>query len=71
MATTDEILAQKGDLTVHHYVTRKPMVSNNFDNETLAEAWERFDTEGRECWTSMDALVEAFDEVVAEEVGDV
>ena len=70
VATTEEILAQKGDLTVHHYVTRKPAVASNTNGEMLAEAWERFDAEGRDFWTGMDALVETLDEVVAQEAGD-
>lgn len=69
VATTEEILAQKGDLTVHHYVTRKPTVSHDSNGETLGEAWERFDADGREFWTGMDALVETLDEVVADEAG--
>lgn len=67
VATTDDILAQKGDLTVHHYVTRKQAVSGTTNGETLAGAWERFDEEGREFWTGMDALVETLDDVVAQD----
>lgn len=70
VASTDEILSQKGDLTVHHYVARKPTLSQDTNRETLAEAWKRFDTEGREFWTGMDAIVEALDEVVAQEARD-
>ena len=70
VATTAEVLAQKGDLTVHHYVTRKPTVSSSGYNKSLAEAWGQFDSEGREFWTGMDALVETLDEVVAQEAGD-
>ena len=69
VATTEEILAQQGDLTVHHYVTRKPTASSNANGETLAQAWDRFEAEGREFWTGMDALVETLDEVVARELG--
>ncbi len=70
VATTEEILAQGGDLTVHHYVTRKQVVSHNSNGETFAEAWKRFDDDGREFWTGMNTLVETLDEVVAEEAGD-
>ncbi|MBO6739925.1 MAG: SAM-dependent DNA methyltransferase [Phycisphaerales bacterium] len=70
VATTEEILAQNGDLTVHHYVARKSTVSHNSNGETLTEAWKRFDTDGRKFWTGMDALVETLDEVVAEEAED-
>lgn len=70
VATTDEILAQNGNLTVHHYVTRKHVSNSTENNETLAEIWERFDEEGREFWIGMDALVETMDEVISEEAGD-
>ncbi|MCP3997610.1 MAG: SAM-dependent DNA methyltransferase, partial [bacterium] len=69
-ATTKEILAQKGDLTVHHYVTRKPSVASTDRDDTLAEVWERFNSEGRDFWAGMDALAETLDEVVAQETGD-
>jgi type I restriction enzyme M protein len=70
VATTEEILDKHGDLTVHHYVTRKPTASSTANGETLAEAWDRFDSDGRKFWTGIDALVEMLDEVVAQEVGD-
>lgn len=70
VATTDEILVQDGDLTVHHYVVRKPVNTRSESSESLAAVWERFDTDGREFWTGMDALVETLEGVVAEDVGD-
>lgn len=70
VATTEEILAQNGDLTVHHYVVRKPVTGGSVITESLAEQWQRFDNVGREFWTGMDALVEALEGVVAKESGD-
>lgn len=70
VATTEEILAKGGDLTVHHYVTRKQDASRKSSGETLTEVWEQYDAEGREFWTGMGELVEKLDEVVAEEAGD-
>lgn len=70
VATTESILAQDGNLTVHHYVTRKQAVSRQSSGETLTEVWERYDTDGREFWTGMDELVETLGEIVAEEAGD-
>jgi type I restriction enzyme M protein len=67
VATTEDILVHKGDLTVHHYVTRRQTVSGTTNGETLAEAWDQFDAKGREFWTEMDALVEALDDVVSQE----
>jgi type I restriction enzyme M protein len=77
VATTEEILARGGDLTVHHYVTRKRININRRSGseagtaESIAAAWTRFDDDGRQFWTGMDALVEMLDDVVAEKVGDV
>lgn len=56
VASTDEILAHEGDLTVHHYVARKPTTRGSV--ESLATLWERFDAEGREFWIGMDGLIE-------------
>lgn len=67
VATTTELLANEGDLTVHHYVTRNPSVSRTSNAETLAEEWKRFDAAGRDFWTGMDALGETLDEAVARE----
>lgn len=70
VATTEEILANDGDLTVHHYVTRKVASKGSESTQSLAQVWERFDADGREFWTGMDALIEVLEGVVAEESGD-
>lgn len=67
LATTEEILANDGDLTVHHYVTRKVANKGSESAQSLAKVWERFDADGREFWTGMDVLVEVLESVVAEE----
>jgi len=71
VATTDEILAQHGDLTVHHYVVRKATSSTADSAELLAENWARFDTQGRGFWMAMDELAETLHGAVPEEVSDV
>ncbi len=71
VATTDEILAKSGDLTVHHYVARKATGSTAKSTESLAESWKHFETAGREFWMVMDELVETLDSDVAEKVIDV
>lgn len=71
VATTDEILAQDGDLTVHHYVIRNPASRGTESAESLAALWDRFDGDGREFWTGLDGLVEMLEGVVAETTGDV
>jgi type I restriction enzyme M protein len=70
VATTKDILTKNADLTVHHYVTRKPTVSDNANCETLAQAWDRFDGDGRDFWIGMDALVEKLDEGCDQGTGD-
>jgi type I restriction enzyme M protein len=70
VATTQEILANDGALTVHHYVTRKVASKGAESTQSLGQVWERFDADGREFWTGMDALVEMLESVVAEESGD-
>lgn len=70
VATTDEILAKGGDLTVHHYVTRRAAAPGAMATESLGENWERFDLDGREFWMGMDEVVVTLDGVIAEEVAD-
>jgi type I restriction enzyme M protein len=70
VATTDEILAKDGNLTVHHYVARKPGNRGVGSVQFLPEMWEKFDSAGRDYWTEMDALVEILEGIVAEEAGD-
>ena len=70
VATMDEILAQNGDLTVHHYVVRKLDGRGSEATEPLAEIWRQFDTDGRDFWTGMDALVDTLQDAVAEEQND-
>jgi type I restriction enzyme M protein len=70
VATTEEILGKDGDLTVHHYVVRKPVRQRAESIQTVADEWERFDSDGREFWIGMDALVEMLEGVVAEDLAD-
>ena len=70
VATTDEILAKSGDLTVHHYVARKATRSTAKSTESLAENWKHFETAGREFWMEIDELVETLNSDVAEKVID-
>jgi type I restriction enzyme M protein len=69
VATTNEILARSGDLTVHHYVTRATNISPG-STDTLTEIWKQFDSNGHEFWMGMEELIENLDGVFSEEVGD-
>jgi type I restriction enzyme M protein len=69
VVTTEEIMANGGDLTVHHYVERKHTVAA-VSTASLAENWQRFDTDGREFWIGMDELIEDLDGLIAEDVAD-
>ncbi len=71
VATTDDILAQNGDLTVHHYVSRKSTGSAIESTESLAECWEKVDTGGRGFWIALEEFVENLDNTVAGEDPDV
>lgn len=67
VATTEEVLAKEGNLSIPRYV--RP-VGNNINNgeQSLKKVWAAFETEGREFWQQMDELVEMLDELVAGEV---
>jgi len=71
VAKTEEILAQDGDLTVHHYVVRNSANGRAQSGQSLAEVWQKFDADGREFWMEMDGLVETLEGVIGEAVGDV
>lgn len=70
VASTGQILAQGGDLTVHHYVDRKASSARASGVETITYTWHQFETAGREFWLSMDELSEQLDTLVAKEAGD-
>lgn len=69
VAAMEQILANGGDLTVHHYVTRATIVPTG-STKSLAETWERFDADGREFWLAMDELVDQLDGLGAGENAD-
>ena len=70
VATTDQILSKKGDLTVHHYVDRKSSIRTD-STASLRETWDQFETDGREFWMSMDELSDTLESTIDEEVADV
>ena len=71
VATTDEVLAKDGNLSIPRYVRpageRQRATGIGRD---LQAAWAAFDASGREFWQQMDALVDMLDGVVAEEASD-
>lgn len=66
VAATDDILANDGDLTVHHYVNRAGAPSIE-SAQSVTASLDRFDTDGRDFWLAMDELVEMLDGAVAME----
>ena len=70
VATTDQVLSKKGDLTVHHYVDRKSSIRTD-STASLRETWDQFETGGREFWMSMDKLSDTLESTIDEEVADV
>jgi type I restriction enzyme M protein len=68
VATTDDVLAKDGDLSIPKYVEKiKPSTESSLD---LPATWANFESDGRSFWTEMDSLVEMLDGVVAEEAND-
>ena len=68
VATTDEVLAKEGDLSIPKYVEKvKSSTEGSLD---LPASWAKFESDGRSFWTKMDSLVEMLDGVVAEEPND-
>ena len=68
VATTDEVLAKDGDLSIPKYVEKvKSSTEGSLD---LPASWANFESDGRSFWTEMDSLVEMLDGVVAEEAND-
>ena len=70
VATTEEVLAKDGNLSIPRYVKKKTASTGDGGSRDLATAWSAFEQEGREFWTEMDALVEMLDGVVAGEASD-
>jgi type I restriction enzyme M protein len=68
VATTDEVLAKDGDLSIPKYVEKvKSSTEGSLD---LPVSWANFESDGRSFWSEMDSLVEMLDGVVAEEAND-
>jgi len=70
VATTDQVLANGGNLSIARQVKKIRPITGIGSGTTLAAAWAEFDEQGREFWTQMDALVDMLDGVVAEESCD-
>jgi type I restriction enzyme M protein len=70
VVTLAEVLERDGNLSIPRYV--RPVVSDSrTGGADLKSAWLAFDARGREYWEQMDGLVDMFDGVVADAVGDV
>ena len=67
VAGVSDVLATEGNLSIPRYVKRLRPSMPTGDAWTLADAWNAFDAEGRECWTEMDALVDMLDGLAATE----
>ena len=68
VATTDEVLAKDGDLSIPKYVEKvKSSTEGSLD---LPASWANFESDGRSFWTEMDSLVEMLNSVVGELAND-
>jgi type I restriction enzyme M protein len=70
VATTDEVLAKDGDLSIPKYVEKVNSSTEGSGSSDLPSTWATFESDGRAFWTAMDSFVEMLDGVVAEEVND-
>jgi len=69
VATSDEAAAKDHSLSIPLYVKRAAN-GNHEEESSLADAWARWESEGREFWQQIDALVETLDGLVGREVND-
>ena len=70
VATTEEVLAKDGNLSIPRYVKRPAEAANDKNDGDLRKAWNDFEEEGGAFWSEMGALVDMLDGVVAEEASD-
>ena len=70
VVATEEILARDSSLSIPLYVKKRSSSPNGEAVQGLTTAWSSFEQGGRAFWREMDALVEMFDGVIAEETSD-
>ena len=70
VATTDEVLAKNGDLSIPKYVEKVTSDGDGEGAQDLPAAWASFEEDGHVFWAEMDCLLEMLDGVVAEEAND-
>ena len=70
VASTADVLTAEGNLSIARYVKKpKPRVPCG-EAVTVAGAWNDFDTQGRDFWTGMDALLEMLEGIAPAEEAD-
>jgi type I restriction enzyme M protein len=70
IASIDQVLTNEAKLSLPLYVKRVRSTAGGVGEASLLATWNAFETEGREFWSEMDALVDTLDHVVAGESGD-
>ena len=70
VATTEEVMAKDGDLSIPKYVEKITLNSDGERSQDLPAAWTSFQDDGRAFWSEMDPLVEMLDGIVADEAND-
>ena len=58
VAGSADVLAAEGNLSIARYVKKPKLQAPTDEAPTLANAWDAFDSEGREFWTGMGSLVD-------------
>jgi type I restriction enzyme M protein len=70
VASTAEILAKEGNLSIPRYVRRTAELVGAGNHGDFSSEWAAFDARGREFWLQVDALVDTLDRAVAGDEGD-
>jgi len=71
VATIEEILKRQGNLSIPRYVRPTSEAGRHGSDRELRGAWAAFDTNGRDLWLQMDALVDILEGAVTSEAADV
>jgi type I restriction enzyme M protein len=71
VASREAIAAQGWSLSIPLYVKRPTAKTAEGESVTLAEAWERFESEGRAFWEQMDEVVDLLDGLVGDDEAEV
>ena len=70
VATVEEVLANDGSMSIPLYVRSDLQATGRDPDGDLRSVWAEFETNGRDFWQQMDAVVEMLDGMIADEASD-